>query len=340
MARRAVKLLSQPQRGIGVFSGLLSLLTLGCSTSGGDDTPDSGQPDGSTGDSAILVGAFQVRSVPPVPATGGTPETPGYTSVIGKVYDGPTPSQIIWEGAAREGDCQLFTPRVPFCDQPCGGSAVCVEDDKCQDFPIAHSAGKVSVEGLHTEQDETAFVMDPIANSYQPPASTKLSYPAFTEGEEVSFEASGDYYSAFTLRAKGVSPLDLLNETIRLEPNQAVQLTWTSPGQAGTAKIRVKLDISHHGGTRGMIECDAEDKGSLELPASLLTQLLDLGAAGFPTIIVTRKAMGSATIAPGRVDLIISSEVERAVQIEGLTSCSGNAECPSGQTCQNDLTCK
>jgi hypothetical protein len=89
-----------------------------------------------------------------------------------------------------------------------------------------------------------------------------------------------------------------------------------------------------------MIECDTEDTGSLEISAALVTKLLDLGVAGFPTVIVTREAVGSVTIAPGRVDLIVSSVVEHAVQVSGLTSCSADTDCPSGQTCQSDLTCK
>jgi hypothetical protein len=321
----------------------LGLLTPACSTSGGGEggsTPDPGPPDASPGDPTILVGTFQVSLTPPVPASGGTPETPGYTSVLGKVYDGPTPSQIVWEEAAKEGDCKLSTPRVPFCNEPCGGSAACVEDDTCQDYPLPHSAGTVTARGIRTASGETQFTMDPVANSYQTPAGVTLVYPAFAEGDEINLDAAGEYFSAFSLASRGISPLELSNQTVTLEPDQAVNLTWTPPGVAGLSTIHVKLDISHHGGTKGMIECDTEDTGSLELPAALLTQLTDLGVAGFPSIIVTRKAVGQTTIAEGRVDLVISSEIERAVEIPGLASCSTDADCQSGQTCQSDLTCK
>ena len=89
-----------------------------------------------------------------------------------------------------------------------------------------------------------------------------------------------------------------------------------------------------------MIECDADDTGSLEIAAPLVTELINLGVAGFPTIIVTRKSVGSTTIAQGRVDLIVSSDVEHEVQVSGVTSCTDDMDCPSGQTCQSDLTCK
>ncbi|MGK3969308.1 hypothetical protein WMF01_53040 [Sorangium sp. So ce1667] len=340
-----VKILSKGASRAGVLGGALGLLSLGCSTTAGDGTgaPDAGLPDGApdqggeTGDPTRLIGAFQVRSLPDTSAAGAAS---GSTSVIGKLYDGPTPSQVVWEVQAEEGSCKLLTPRVPFCNQPCGGSAVCVEDDTCQAYPSAHSAGPVTVTGLNLESEEASLVMTPTANNYQPPAGVKLRYPPADEGQPVRFEASGDYFGAFALEARGVSPLELLSDTIELEPDQAVQLEWTPPGQADISTIHVKLDISHHGGTKGMLECAADDTGALELPASLVTQLLDLGVAGFPTIIVTRRAVGSTTIAPGRIDLVVSSQIERAVAIAGLISCSDTSECPEGQTCQADLTCK
>jgi hypothetical protein len=67
---------------------------------------------------------------------------------------------------------------------------------------------------------------------------------------------------------------------------------------------------------------------------------LNLGVAGFPTVVVTRSATGSTTIAPGRVDLVVSSTIERSVEIAGLTSCTADTDCQPGQTCQSDLTCK
>ncbi|WNG19081.1 hypothetical protein [Cystobacter fuscus] len=317
----------------------LGLLLGGCGTQ--DDTPPEDTPPDSTptGDPNVLVGTFQVMLVPPVAASNGQTETPGYTTVVGKIYDGPSPSQIIWQQAAQGGDCKLTTPRVPFCGTPCGGSAVCVDDDKCQAYPTARAVGTIQVKGLRTASGATGFSMSPIANNYQPPGSVSLPYPAFSEGDEIVLTAAGAYYPAFTLEGRGITPLQLLDGTLTLQRGQPLTLHWTPAGQADVSTIHVKLDISHHGGTKGMIECDTADTGSLQLPAGLVTQLLDLGVAGYPTIIVTRRSVGSVTIAPGRVDLLVSSEVERAVVVPGITSCSGNSDCPSGKTCQPDLTC-
>jgi len=292
------------------------------------------------GDPTILAGTFQVKLVEPVPAMNGNPETPGYTSVLGKVYDGPAPSQIIWEESLKEGDCHVVTPRVPFCSTPCGGSAVCVEDETCKPYPTAHSAGTVTARGIKTEAGATEFAMKPVANAYQAPAGTKLVYPGFAEGDDISMQAAGDFYSAFTVKSSGIPPLEFLSDTVTLTAGQAVTLTWTGATKVGNSKVHVKLDISHHGGTKGMLECDTDDDGSLDLPAALVQKLLDLGVAGYPTIIVTRFSTGSTTIAEGRVDLVVSSDVERAITIPGLTSCLADTDCPPNQTCQNDLTCK
>ena len=299
---------------------------------------DSSNPTDDDDDAAI--GAFQVRLAAPVAATETAEAKDGYTSVVGKVYDGPTPEQLIWEEAAAEGDCRLLKPRVPFCEQPCGGS-VCVEDDTCQDYPTAQSVGLVTVTGLQTESGEDSFVMEPIANNYQPPGDAKLLYPAFSEGGEIEFSADGgDFVSAFTLKAKGISQLEILNETIPVEKGNPVVLTWTPAGQSDISSIHVKLDISHHGGSKGKIECKADDNGSLEISSSLIGQLTDLGFAGFPTIVVTRSSTGSAEVSAGGIDLVISSQVEKAVQIPGLDSCNDDGDCPDGQTCQTDLVCR
>lgn len=330
----------------------LTVLLPACGAeSGGDDdasaTADSadtgGSDTGDTGDvaqSPILVGSFQLELVSPVAASGDTPATPGNTTLFGKVYDGPTPSQIVWEEGLKDGDCQLMTPRVPFCETPCGGSAVCVEDDTCEPYPLAGSVGTVTVTGVETADGKTEFTIDPIANGYQPSGGVSLAYPAFAEGDAIAVAASGATFEAFTLRAKGIAPLVLTSQTLTLAGDTPLALTWTAPATAGASKIHVKLDISHHGGTKGMIACDAADSGALTISAALVKQLLDLGVAGFPSVIVTRSAVGSATIAAGRVDLVVSSDIERFVDIAGLTSCTDDSQCPDGQTCQSDLTCQ
>jgi hypothetical protein len=326
------------------FTGALMGMTfIACSSSSSTSTAvaDAGSTaDAATGDPKVLVGTFQVRLAAPTEARGTTAATPGSTSVVGKVYDAAALSEIVWEEAAKDGDCKLATPRVPFCSTPCGGSAACVENEVCKPYPIAHSAGPVVVKGVQSADGASAFTMSPVVNNYQPPAGVTLLYPPFAEGGEVRIDAGGDYYAAFGITAKAIAPLVLTSTDVPLSADKALALTWTPPAQAGSSTIRVKLDISHHGGTRGKIECESADDGALEVSATLVGKLLALGVAGFPTVILTRESKGSATIAPGRVELLVSSEVEHAVTIAGVTSCTDTSECTSGQTCQSDLTCK
>jgi len=316
-----------------------ALLVGGCSDGPGG-ARDAADADAAVGNPSLLVGQFQISLVAPLAATASTEATVGHTAVVGKVYDGPTPSLVVWEEAVREGACRLLTPRVPFCATPCGGAAACVENDRCQRYPTARAVGLVAVAGVRTSSGASAFTMDPVANAYQPPAALTLPFPAFDEGAPIRLQTSGGAFAPFALESVGISPLVLADDTLVLRQGQPLALRWTPPGPAGSAMIHVKLDISHHGGTRGKLECDAADSGSLELPGTLVTQLLSLGVAGFPTIVVTRQALGSTTISAGRVELLVFAEVERAVQVPGLTSCTDSNQCPEGQSCQADLSCK
>ncbi|MEO6601906.1 MAG: hypothetical protein ABIQ16_18655 [Polyangiaceae bacterium] len=258
------------------------------------------------------------------------------TNIVGTVYDGPTPATTIWEKPQVEGACTLTTPRIPFCNTACGGSSVCVEDDTCMAYPIAHGVGTVTVTGVKTTDDQSAFTMTPIKNNYQPTAS--LAYPPFADGDAVTIAAAGDFFPAFSVSSKGIAPLALTSTELSLKSGQPLDLAWTK-GAVGNARIHVKLDISHHGGSKGQIECDADDSGSISIPSTLIGKLLALGVSGYPTVIVTRRATGSTTISAGRVELVVSSVVEHPVTIDGLTSCTADKDCASGKTCQDDLAC-
>ena len=201
------------------------------------------------------------------------------------------------------------------------------------------SAGDVLVTGIASTAGES-FTMTPIADNYQPPVDVTLAYPGFAEGDVITLEAAGDMLGAFELSAPGVAQLELEADEIMLDPTTDLELSWGAAGAAGQSSIAVKLDISHHGGTKGMITCEADDSGSLAISAALVAGLIELGVAGFPTIAVTRRSTGSVVTEAGRVDLVVASRVERTVLIEGLVSCNDDSACPDGQTCQTDLTCQ
>jgi hypothetical protein len=124
-------------------------------------------------------------------------------------------------------------------------------------------------------------------------------------------------------------------EPIPVLAHQAVNLAWTPPGRAGISRIQIALEISHHGGYKGEIDCDVADTGAFAIPEPLVTALVNLGRAGYPSVKVTRVATATAPTQPN-VHLIVSSLVERAVDT-GVISCGADPTmlCPTGMTCDD-----
>ncbi|MBN1308218.1 MAG: hypothetical protein JXA18_09900 [Chitinispirillaceae bacterium] len=265
----------------------------------------------------------------------------GVTAVLGRMYDGPLPSKppVVWEVVETAGGCCLLKPRTPLCAEPCEWGYLCVEDDSCQLEPSAISVGTVTVNGLKLTNGTAAFSMDHIGFNYQPPITDTLTYPPFNEGDVVTLSASGSQsISAFTLTARGFSPLEVLNESFPCADGQPIELKWTPPGLTGNTTIFVLVDISYHGGTKAKIECDCEDDGSLTIAASLLDKLKTYGISGYPKIEVSRKAVAIDTIT--RAKMVIESKVTRFLEIPGIITCSSDEQCPEGQYCAGDQRCR
>lgn len=302
----------------------------------GDVTPggDAAPADGSA-PTGVIAGTFQVQLV----AASGT--TPGYTNVVGRVQLGETPETTAWAEALADGDCKLLTPRIPFCATPCGSSAACVADNTCVPYPTSQSAGAVRMTGLRTTEGVMPIELTLVANNYQPPGSVTLPFPAFAEGDALRLEAGGaGAVPAFAVDGRGIAPLTVTSTMLQVAMNTPVELRWTAPGAAGTgSRVKVKLDISHHGGTRGMISCDTADDGSLTIGAALVTRLVGLGVAGFPSIVATRESVGTAAVGTGRVRMVVSSTVESYVTVPGVRSCTDTADCMGMGMCRADLTC-
>ena len=272
-------------------------------------------------------GAFIITLTPPQ----GIIE--GNASILGRILDGSDPSTIIWEEAAASGECRLLTPRVPFCSDPCGGNAACVEDDSCQPYPSKIYAGKATITGVKTRTGNTTITVDTMYSSglYQP---VGIEYPPFLEGETVTVSTTGsNSVPALNLSGKGIRPLEVQDDSIVLEDNKDVALHWTPPANAGASTMSITVDISHHGGTRGKIVYEGPDKGSLIIPGSLITQLKALGYFGFPKIEFVRRAVTKDPAT--NVELVFESVyTSYNVFIPGLISCNGDEDCPEGMTCE------
>jgi len=311
------------------------VLAAGCGRDAESPLPDAAADDASADGGTAALGGFVVSLVPAVLNAAGTETAPAHTSVLGKVYDGPLPATTVWTVIEDAGGCQLSTPAVPSCSPGCGGGAACVEGGRCVAYPVAQSLGRVHVVGLGV----AAFDMDAISGSYQPAASVMLPFPPFQEGDVVRMTAPGGALGPISIDSRGITPL-VFDQIAAPVVGQPLELTWTPPDRPELGRIELKLDISHHGGAKGKIECNVADTGSFEIPQAQITRLIGLGVAGYPTIVLARVATGKAALPAGVVTLRVLSTVERAVQIDGLRSCTADNQCPSGMTCQTDLTCK
>lgn len=290
--------------------------------------------DGATsGDGNAVVGTFVVALKEPLNGS------PAYTAIIGSVKDHADPVMVPLVQAAKDGDCALFKPHVPFCATSCG-QGVCVADDTCASYGTNQDVGAVTLTGVAKQAGAPPLTLTYVNKTYQPPADQTPAYPPFAEGDDIAVSATGGAYGPFSTHAKGIAPLALTGNVFTLEKNQSFTLTWAAAGAGATSTVHLRVDISHHGGLKGEIDCDAADSGSLTISAALVTQLLNLGYAGYPSFTFTRISVGSTLIAPGRVELELSESLDRNVQIPGLTSCTADGDCPTGQTCQTDLQCK
>jgi len=309
----------------------------GTSGSSGSNNNTSGSSGGGAANSGSdeIVGTFQVQ----VTADQADPTT-GMTKVVGQVGDGPIPANVIWTVTKTEGACTLSTPSSPFCEVSCGAD-VCVADDTCQAYPTGHSVGDVTLKGVKLADGGTDLALREIAKAYQPPAGTMLAYPPFAVGDAITVTASGGDYAAFELETGGVDPLTLTSTDYELDVGKALELKWDAPSDPKSAQIAVKVDISHHGGAKGKVECVTDDTGSLTISAEMITELIGLGVAGYPSVVVARQSIDTAKIAPGIVRLEVSARTEQFLTVKGYISCTVDEDCPDGKTCRTkDSTCQ
>jgi hypothetical protein len=278
-------------------------------------------------DQATRVGGFAVELKR---NEGSTP----FTALSGGVKNAVDPTAV-WQELAKEGDCRVQIGRMLVCNTPCAAGKICAGSNMCVDEPATQDLGTVTFTGLG------APVPLMLANfQYSGSLPAEAPYPPVAAEAEVHVQTGGGKYAAFTLAGRGLAPIELAGPGPRVARNQPLPVTWKAPAKAGSARVHIKLDIAHHGGISARLECDVADSGSVTIPSTLINQLMDRGVAGFPSLSLTRQTADSTTIAPGCVDFVVASEEAREVEVEGVVSCNQEHPCPSGKTCQQDLTCK
>ena len=300
---------------------VILFVVLALSSACGSDAPPGGTAAGGAGSGAQggATGSAPHGSVVVTlqqPADGD-----GYTTAIGRFFDGAQPQILSLKKRSEQGECTLYVPRAPFCSDPCA-PAVCTADAVCTAYPAPRGVGTLTLKGIGAPlelQPSSSMIV------YQSPS---LTYPPCEPGAPVTASATD-----VSLSADCIAPLELTGpDPIPVVKDVPLRLSWLPAAKGARSRVHVKLDVSHHGGSKGEIDCDAPDTGELEIAASLVTELLGLGLAGFPTINVNRVVVGKDAANPN-VTLVLSSDLTRAVDT-GVVSCLDDQECPDDQTCQ------
>jgi hypothetical protein len=265
-----------------------------------------------------------------------TDGSPGFTSMTGAVRNAADPREV-WVGGNANG-CALVTGPMLSCTPECAQPMICAGNNTCVAAPAGQNAGAVTVTGVGPAPIDVTRIAS--ANTYY--TTLMDPFPPFAVGDNVTLAAAGADVPAFTLEGRGIEPLVFAGTGILIGRDKPLDITWTAPAAPGATKIYVRVDIAHHGGIAARIDCHVDDTGSTRIPAALVNMLIDKGTAGFPSVVLTRRTVDSETLAAGCVDFAVTSQVERLVMVEGVTSCTnvGTAdECPSGQVCGDDLKC-
>jgi hypothetical protein len=257
-----------------------------------------------------------------------------YTGVTGSVRNGAVPADVP-EVVAEEGSCRVLEQRILFCDPACGAGETCGEDGTCIPYPTNQQVGVVAVTGLNGSLN-----MEPNpTGSYTNPAMPALPHPGFDEGAAIELTAEGGALEPFTLHGEGVAALSVAEEPLIAAMGQPLTLTWDAGAASDAVRLAVKIEFNRHGGTPSWIECDMDDTGSFEVPASIVDALLGLEISGWPTVTFTRRSVDSVNLSVGCVELQVFSQVVRELEIEGVQSCDDDNPCPNDEVCPVNLIC-
>jgi hypothetical protein len=291
--------------------------SLDCSSSSNNPSRDGGGGQG--GASGSLYGRIAVQ----------LKEEEGYTDFAATFRDGvfPPPSDKgALVAAMTSGGCQLLVPTT--CDPACPETSWCTAKDRCSPKSMVINAGTLAIGGFGSG----TISVEPQGNVYV--ISPTLPFPGCTEGASVTVTAS-----QFTLAGHCVAPLHVTTTApVRATAGHPIDLAWTAAAKPEQSRVQIAVEISHHGGFKGEIDCDVPDTGSFSIPEPLVTALNGLGRAGYPTIALTRAATFTAASQPN-VSLAVSSEVVLAAET-GVVSCAGNGDCTAPATCQPNRTCQ
>jgi hypothetical protein len=291
--------------------------TAGASGTAGSGGGTGGGTGGSGGSAPgdEVVGTFTVALNPPEDGA------PAFTSIYGDVFSGAYPTEVIETPVVSEGGCTVYKYSQHTCISPaCTTAQKCAGPEDCRAVPDLVSVGTVTVGGVGA----SPLTLSLTNNKYQYPLD--LEYPGFDEGAELSISASGAFYSAFTVATSGVAPVTLSADTFELASGTPLLVQWEA-GANPDATVSINLNISRHGGSSGYLECTGSDSGSLTIPAGPVTRLIELGVAGYPQLVLTRRSRAEVPVPTGKVTFQSMATAVPTLTIDGLCSCFDSSDC-------------
>jgi len=304
-----------------------ALVAAACNSSSGDN------PSAPTMCAAdVRVGQFALELKP------GENGAPPYAQVSGLVRDGVDPKDV-WQQVAHQGSCQVLIGPVANCMPACALGSVC-RAGACVAAPVARPLGVATMTGLlvplmMTPNDKTA--------SYYGPIPSGTAFPPYTIGAAIGLDTAGGDYSPLSFAVSGIEPMAVPDgQSLALtttKPNAPLVVRWTTAGSGGTGRVWLSFDLAHHAGIAAKLICDVSDTGSASVPGALLDDLAKRGTGGFPELTITRASVDTGSIPPGCVDFSVSSTIPKQLSVEGVTSCTEDADCKQPQTCLASLKC-
>lgn len=322
-----------------VASLTLAVYGVGCSesssqgngASGGTSSGGTGSGGNSANNGKSVWGDVSIQMVPK------TESAEAHNLISGNFYD-RAPIDELYAVKLNAGDCELLTPVEVFCEETCTAKQSCSASGTCEDKPVALNAGVLTVAGVSLTDGGNEFTMKSVGTVYQPVPSVALDYPPCIAGKDVKLSGTLGG-SAVEVSTKCNEPLALIGtDPLPFEKDTPFNLEWTAPKTDVQSRISVKIDISHHGGTKGIIRCETADTGSLSIDGSLVSGLIELRSTGFPYVQVTRTASGSVDVGDGQVSLNIYSYQTQQLLVPGIVSCNVPTDCPTDKPACNLTT--
>lgn len=350
-----------------LLCGVLSLLIIACNLSGSDDIDDNNindpdtnavndpdtnvinDPDSNTVndpdtnavidsnstdelggacEQSKLYGGFEVAME----------EERGYSAVSGDISDGVIPATIL-ELVGEEGGCKLMHKKNPFCDPGCASDEACNHEGQCVRFPVELNLGTVTISGL-----ANPVSMEPAqpGNNY---FFTGLDHPGFAPQADITLMSTGGELNPITLKGRGLESIDVITTELEIKEGQDLPLSWTAPTVETEARVYVKINIDQHGNSPVNMTCDFEDTGSGLISGTLITQLINFGVSGFPTIDFYRRTVDKVEVSPagleaGCAEFRVFSHIGYTVNVANHTPCKKDSDCSEGERCdQATETC-